>query len=87
MYALYEYMDKTLKKENKALSTEESLTVFVQICRAVKYMHKQKYMHRDINLSNIMLKREENGKITAKLIDFEYTVGISTDRYTQVGTL
>jgi eukaryotic-like serine/threonine-protein kinase len=52
-------------KENK-LNLKQRLELFLQVCAAVDFAHKNLIIHRDIKPSNILI--DENGK--AKLTDF-----------------
>ena len=44
-----------LKKERKAMSEEEALSLFVQLCLAVKHIHDRRIIHRDLKSANIFL--------------------------------
>jgi len=48
------------------LDTNEKLELFLQVCSAVAYAHRQLIVHRDLKPSNILITK--NGK--AKLLDF-----------------
>ena len=50
----------------KKLDTNEKLELFLQICSAVAYAHRQLIVHRDLKPSNILITK--NGE--AKLLDF-----------------
>lgn len=52
-------------RENN-LNTNEKLELFLQICSAVAYAHRQLIVHRDLKPSNILIT--QNGE--AKLLDF-----------------
>jgi serine/threonine protein kinase len=89
LYIKMELCDKTLddvmnethseffKTENKILSpigyflTSE---IFIEILNGVSCLHKNNIIHRDLNLSNILLKIELNGKISVKMADFGLSV-------------
>lgn len=58
------------QKEKKEYFDEDSLlNWFMQICFALRYLHKKKIIHRDIRPSNIFLM-EHNSQDFAKLGDF-----------------
>ena len=52
--------------ENRQLSIEEKLKLFLKICRAVSFAHQNLIVHRDIKPSNILIT--EDGE--PKLLDF-----------------
>ena len=52
-------------RENN-LDTDQKLNLFLQVCEAVAYAHRQFIVHRDLKPSNILVTK--NGK--AKLLDF-----------------
>ena len=46
---------KINKQRGRLLPENVILTYFVQICRAVQYIHERKILHRDIKSQNIFL--------------------------------
>ena len=59
-----------IKKRNR-FSENETAFVIYQLLKAVRYCHKMRVIHRDIKPENIMIvKRENNGYLHVKLIDF-----------------
>jgi len=57
---LHEYCDR------QTLSLRERLELFVKICEAVQFAHRNLVVHRDIKPANILIER----KGTPKLLDF-----------------
>ncbi len=51
------------------LSTQERLTLFVQVCEGVQHAHQKGIIHRDIKPSNILVTVED-GRPVPKIIDF-----------------
>ena len=47
--------NKINKQRGRLLPENVILTFFVQICRAVQYIHERKILHRDIKSQNIFL--------------------------------
>ena len=58
-------------KKKKSFSEYEAAFIIYQILSAIRYCHKMRVFHRDIKPENIMImKREDNGLLQVKLIDF-----------------
>jgi serine/threonine protein kinase len=89
LYIKMELCDKTLedvmnethsefyKKENKILSPIGYFLIseiFIEILKGVSCLHKNNFIHRDLNLLNVLLKIELNGKISVKIADFGLSV-------------
>jgi non-specific serine/threonine protein kinase/serine/threonine-protein kinase len=51
------------------LNTRQRVELFVDICGAVQHAHQKGVIHRDLKPSNILVT-EEDGRATAKIIDF-----------------
>jgi len=51
------------------LSTQERLTLFMQVCEGVQHAHQKGIIHRDIKPSNILVAVED-GRPVPKIIDF-----------------
>jgi serine/threonine protein kinase len=67
--------------QNK-LSTNERLTLFMQVCRAVQHAHQKGIIHRDLKPSNILVASND-GVPVPKVIDFgiaKATQGRLTDQ-------
>jgi serine/threonine protein kinase/Tfp pilus assembly protein PilF len=52
--------------DNRTLFVRERIELFVQVCAAVQYAHRNLVVHRDIKAANILVTREG----TPKLLDF-----------------
>jgi len=52
--------------DNRTLFVRERLELFVQVCQAVQYAHRNLIVHRDIKAANVFV----NSDSTAKLLDF-----------------
>ena len=69
LYLVMEYVDGQRIDEwcdEKQLSNEERLQLFLQTCDAVQFAHQNAIIHRDLKPSNILVSQDGN----AKLIDF-----------------
>ncbi len=68
-YILMEFVKgKSLTEiiKNNTLDTKSRLHIFVQMCKAIYFIHKNKVLHRDIKPGNVMLTDD----LTVKLTDF-----------------
>jgi eukaryotic-like serine/threonine-protein kinase len=86
-YLVMEFIDGepvTTWCESNALGIEERLRIFLKVCDAVEYAHRELIAHRDLKPSNILVTSGGEPKLLdfgiAKLID---TIGEGTERVTQ----
>jgi len=56
--------------KNSRLTLEVFKDVFMQTCDALKCLHDNDVLHRDLKTSNIMLVKDERGHDSVKLMDF-----------------
>jgi eukaryotic-like serine/threonine-protein kinase len=71
-YFAMEYVDGSPITEfcrDRALSLEQRLALFVQVCRGVEHAHRRGIIHRDLKPSNVMVAELE-GDAVPKIIDF-----------------
>ena len=61
---------KINRQRGRLLPENVLLTYFVQICRAVQYIHERKILHRDIKTQNIFLCGGPGHNRMVKLGDF-----------------
>lgn len=70
---IMEHVDETIKqyieKNNNKLSKGDRKNIVNQILRAFQYIHSQGLLHRDISLTNILVKKYE-GLSIVKISDF-----------------
>ena len=60
---------ESLVRRTGRLEVKLGLEVTTQIAAGLTAMHKQKLVHRDIKPSNIMVNFEDEGTVTAKIVD------------------
>src|SRR6516162_520325 len=63
-----ETLEKLVRRSGR-LKVELALEIMGQVAAGLAADHKQKLVHRDIKPSNIMVSLEEEGTVTAKIID------------------
>jgi hypothetical protein len=63
-----ETLENLLKRSGR-LEVKLALEIATQVAAGLAAVHKQKLVHRDIKPSNIMVSVEEEGAVTAKIID------------------
>lgn len=70
-----EYVDETLFKyivrNNNKLSLEKRKNIVYQIFKAFSYIHSKELLHRDISLTNVLIKHYDNSDII-KVSDFGF---------------
>ena len=66
---LFQLLMEKKKKENRYFNIEEILEIMKQLNNTFKIMHKNRIIHRDLKLENILIKKE-NGQNIIKLTDY-----------------
>lgn len=72
-FSVMEYIEGDVLSKycnDKTLSIEQRLELFLDICDAVSYAHQRGVLHRDLKSSNILVRNFE-GKPIPSVIDFE----------------
>jgi serine/threonine protein kinase len=64
--------------DQKHLSVQERLALFIKICEGVQHAHQKAIMHRDLKPSNILVV-EVDGKPLPRIIDFGIAKAISQE--------
>ncbi len=65
-----------------SLTTEDRLTLFVQVCQAVQHAHQRGIIHRDIKPSNILVTQSLEGVAMPMVIDFGVAKATTDQRLT-----
>ena len=63
-----ETLQKLIKRSGR-LEVQLALEIATQVATGLAAIHKEKLVHRDIKPSNVMVRLEEGGAVTAKIID------------------
>ena len=70
LYTIMEYADGgdlavKIRRSKRAgsMPTDIVLSIFIQICLALKYLHEKKYLHRDIKTQNVFLSSSDIVKL------------------------
>jgi eukaryotic-like serine/threonine-protein kinase len=69
-----EYCDETLRdyiaRRNDKLSFASRKRIALQFLYGINYIHRERLLHRDVSLQNVMLKVYGSGAVLVKLSDF-----------------
>jgi serine/threonine protein kinase len=82
-YMALEYVEgltvqQTLQRRG-VLEPQECEAIATQLCDALSYAHSMEIIHRDLKPSNVMLCKDEEGNLQAKILDFGLAKFIGTD--------
>jgi len=73
-YLVMELLDgqslSDLLKDEKRLSIDRAVPIFIQICDALSHAHGKGVLHRDLKPSNVMISTTGNGVDFVRLLDF-----------------
>ncbi|KAF7724607.1 hypothetical protein EC973_000851 [Apophysomyces ossiformis] len=70
---LFDYVQKrhcTTPNPAHSINEYDVKTLFLDIVQIVRWMHERNIVHRDLKLENILLHKDDNGNLRAKLTDF-----------------
>src|SRR5688572_22122937 len=65
------------------LTIRQRLELFIQVCDAIAHAHTKSILHRDIKSSNVLAYLND-GKPTAKVIDFGVAKALTSERLTEL---
>lgn len=63
-------MNDYLTRNGSNTSKKQMITWFLKLCQALKKVHNEGYIHRDIKPDNIFMHKTEKGEIIVLLGDF-----------------
>ncbi len=66
--------------EDHCLDLNLAISILLNICDALIHLHNHGIIHRDLKPGNIMITTNENGTVTAQLVDFGIAKSTSTTR-------
>lgn len=58
--------------EHGAFKESEAVEIVRQLLEALRYLHQNSFMHRDIKLENILFVSKQKTDLRVKLIDFGF---------------
>ncbi len=64
--------------ERNNSSLRERIALFLQLCDAVQYAHRNLVIHRDLKDSNVMIEQDGDGHGAVKLLDFGIAKSLAT---------
>lgn len=56
--------------EDRSLDLNRAISILLQICDALIYIHGRGIIHRDLKPGNIMISTDEAGNLSAQIVDF-----------------
>lgn len=64
----------------KLYTNQQALEWFHQMAKGLRYLHssKPRVIHRDMKMENVLMKKQEDGKIVVKLSDFGLSTAIDS---------
>ncbi|HEX7653708.1 MAG TPA: serine/threonine-protein kinase, partial [Verrucomicrobiae bacterium] len=68
--------------DQRALTTEQRLHLFIQVCQAVQHAHQKGILHRDLKPSNILVTTTLEGAALPVVIDFGIAKATTNQRLT-----
>ncbi|EEF63001.1 serine/threonine-protein kinase [Pedosphaera parvula] len=68
--------------DQKSLTTEERLKLFIQVCQAIQHAHQKGIIHRDLKPSNILVTTSLEGAALPVVIDFGIAKATTNQRLT-----
>src|SRR5215813_2958605 len=74
-------------QRDNSLTLGEVIDIGIQVAEALEYSHSRGVIHRDVKPENIMVQRDESGRVRVRIMDFGLARGASESRITKTGTI
>lgn len=71
----------------RRISTREAVLVCAQVASALAHIHRRGIVHRDVKPANILVRRDEDGRVVAKLADLGIARIADATHFTTAGTV
>jgi tRNA A-37 threonylcarbamoyl transferase component Bud32 len=71
----------------RRISTREAILVCSQVASALAHIHRRGIVHRDVKPANILVRRDEDGRVVAKLADLGIARIADATNFTTAGTV
>lgn len=78
---------KNLRETAKEMNLEMKVSIIKKVAEGLQEAHKLGILHRDINPSNIMVERDENGEYKPYIMDFGLAKEVAEPSLTQDGVI
>lgn len=78
---LYIFTEFTPEDERKKITLDEMIQVLEPVGKTLLKMHNDNIIHRDVKAKNILYRKNKEGKVEAKLIDFGHCYTPNKENY------
>ncbi len=78
---------KKFMEENRDLSEEDLINIIEQILKGLFFIHKKGFVHKDLNIKNIVVNRDGEGALIVKIIDWDLVGGAVEEDHQLQGSI
>ncbi len=83
-----EFLNKCIFKKHRSLTLQQSCALYIDLLTAIETLHKTDIVHRDIKPENLLLIRNKNGLVRAKIADFNTSRSVNRQTHlTMIGNI